>query len=393
MIINSIKIQKNALEDQIAVVTGGGGGIGFETAKCMLALGAKVIIGEVDSAKCDLSRALLSKEFDNSDFDVIELDVGSEESVDSLSSLLKNKYDRVDIIVNNATIAPMGYVWDVPIADWDESYAVNLRGPVLMARTFIPDMRKRNSGTFICVSSTGTTFLGAYETFKAAQVHLADTLADELEGTKVNVLTIGPGLVMTETATRSVEMLAPRMGMTLDQFYELNKDVILSIEEAAVGFTLAAVFAEKYRGLEISSSQVLSDAGYRFNSSGDSHSISSGDFEKVGATLQKIYRTLLEQSDGWKQRSVFERQWMLRDFKKVTGEPVENWLSWLKDKQTGTKDFLVGDVEKLNILISYYRHMADLAKGYEKDKMKLSDSLNHIEGWIRDIEELVAILK
>jgi NAD(P)-dependent dehydrogenase (short-subunit alcohol dehydrogenase family) len=388
MIIGDLKVSNNLIENKVVIITGAGGGIGLETGKSLLSLNAKVIIAEFDEKKVDSTQSELEKSFDKTSFLVQRTDIGDQSSVTQLKDIVKKRFGEVDIIINNATIAPLGYVWEVPIEDWDRSYAVNLRGVVLMAQAFIPEMKKRNSGTFICVSSTGTTFLGAYETFKAAQVHLANTLADELEGTGVNSLTIGPGLVMTETASRSVEIIAPRMGLSLDQFYELNKNAMLSIMEAGAGFALAAVYADKYRGMEISSMQTLSDAGYQFRSSKDSVITSSIDQEEFTQLLDKIHRTLQEQSDGWKQRSLFERQWVIRDFKKSTGEPVENILAWLKEKQSGQAGFLKVDVEKMQKLSSYYKHLADLAKGYEKDKQKLADSLSHIQSWIEDIEGL-----
>ena len=96
-------------------------------------------------------------------------------------------------------------------------------------------MIKRNHGVFACVSSTGTAFLGGYETFKAAQMHLANTFDAELEGTNVIVYTIGPGLVPTETASKAIGQLAPQMGMNVEQFFEMNRDAVLSVEEAGVG--------------------------------------------------------------------------------------------------------------------------------------------------------------
>lgn len=78
------------------------------------------------------------------------------------------RFGKVDAIINNATIAVLGNVVDVPIEEWNRSYHINLRGPVLLAKTFLPDMLKRNHGVFACVSSTGTAYLGGYETFKAA---------------------------------------------------------------------------------------------------------------------------------------------------------------------------------------------------------------------------------
>src|SRR5512134_3669878 len=82
------------------------------------------------------------------------------------------------------------------------------------------------------ICSKGTAFLGGYETFKAAQLHLGDTLDAELEGTNVIAYTIGPGLVPTETASKAVAQLAPLMGMSVEEFFALNKNAVLSVEEA-----------------------------------------------------------------------------------------------------------------------------------------------------------------
>jgi NAD(P)-dependent dehydrogenase (short-subunit alcohol dehydrogenase family) len=393
MIIEELKISRDLIKNKVAIITGAGGGIGLETAKSLLSLNAKVVIAEFDQYKVDYARSELEQNFNKTEFLVQKTDIGDASSVAELKDIVLKRFGKVDIIINNATVAPLGYVWEIPLEDWDHSYAVNLRGPVLMAKAFIPDMKKRKSGAFICVSSTGTTFLGAYETYKAAQVHLANTLADELEGTGVNALTIGPGLVMTETASRSVEIIAPRMGLSLDQFYELNKNAMISVEEAGAGFALAAVFAEKYRGQEISSMQTLTDAGYRFDTMDISQDNSSVNQEEANILMEKVYQTLKDQSDGWKQRSLFERQWIIRDFKKFAGQPIENWLAWLMEKKTAGNFISDKDIDSLETLASYYRHQEELAKGYEKDKQKLSESINQIESWIREIDQLIAMKK
>ncbi len=391
MIIDNLNIPQKLIENNVVVITGAAGGIGLETAKSLLSLNAKVVIADCDQHKCDSARKELKNSFKESDFLIIKTDIADEESVNRLKNEVYSIYKKVDAVINNATIAPLGLVWEVPINDWDRSYAVNLRGPVLMAKAFIPDMKKRKSGAFICVSSTGTTFLGAYETYKAAQVHLANTLSDELENTGVSVLTIGPGLVMTETARRAVEKVAPKMGMTEEQFFEMNKNAMISVEEAGAGFALAVVFAKKYRSQEISSMQTLTDAGYQFDTTDISEVNSSVNQEEAQIMLGKIYQTLKDQSDGWKQRSLFERQWIIRDFKKFAGQPIENWLAWLMEKKTAGNFISDQDIDSLETLASYYRHQEELAKGYEKDKQKLSESINQIESWIREIDQLIAM--
>jgi hypothetical protein len=298
-------------------------------------------------------------------------------------------------VLNNATIAVLGMVKDVPIEKWDASYQVNLRGPVLMARAFLPGMIERRHGVFVCVSSVGTAFLGGYETFKAAQVHLANTLDAELEGTGVIAFTIGPGLVPTQTASQAVEELAPQLGMTLAEFYELNKNALLTPEEAGVGFALSIVFAERFKGMEISSLQAIKAADINYGAGEAAASppgFKPGQQKQAAEYCHQVLITLKEQSEGWKKRSLFERQWVIRDFKKTAGMSAEEWLAALERLETslnGDGDFAIPPLAKL---AGYYEHLAELAKGYEKDPVKLQESLRHVDGWRDEVNRLEQIL-
>src|SRR6185369_7997523 len=93
---------------------------------------------------------------------------------------------------------------------------------------------------------------------------LANTLDAELEGTNVIAYTIGPGLVPTETASKAVAQLATQMNISAEQFFEMNKGAVLSVEGAGAGFAASIIFAEKFRGQEISSIQALKAANINF---------------------------------------------------------------------------------------------------------------------------------
>lgn len=207
-LISQLGLSPDTLRGETLIVTGAGGGIGYETACALLWLGANVVIAEINQPLGRNAEVVLEKEFGKDRVLFVTTDVGDEASVKELYKLSVLAFGKVDAVINNATIAVLGKVIDLPIEEWDRSYHVNLRGPVLMSKYFIPDMLKRDHGVFACVSSTGTAFLGGYETFKAAQVHLANTLDTELEGTDVIAYTIGPRLVPTETASKAVGQLA-----------------------------------------------------------------------------------------------------------------------------------------------------------------------------------------
>jgi NAD(P)-dependent dehydrogenase (short-subunit alcohol dehydrogenase family) len=264
MLISQLGLKPDALRGQTVIVTGAGGGIGYEAARALLWLGANVVIAEINPQNGRKAEVTLEQEFGQDRVLFVTTDVGDEESVKNLYSLSILAFGKVDAVINNATIAVLGKIVDLSVEDWDRSYHVNLRAPVLMAKYFIPDVLKRDHGVFACVSSTGTAFLGGYETFKAAQVHLANTLDAELEGTNVIAYTIGPGLVPTETASKAVSQLAPQMGMSVEQFFEMNKAAVLTVAEAGAGFAVSVVLAERFRGQEISSMQALKAADINF---------------------------------------------------------------------------------------------------------------------------------
>ncbi len=395
MIISQLGLTPESLRDETVIVTGAGSGIGYEAARTLLWLGANVIIAEINQQNGIKAERALEEEFGKDRVLFVHTDVGDEASVTNLYKLSILAFGKVDAIINNATIAVLGQVKNLPIEEWDRSYHVNLRGPVLMARTFLPEMIKRNHGAFACVSSTGTAFLGGYETFKAAQVHLANTLDAELEGTKVLAYTIGPGLVPTETASKAVAQLAPQMGMSVEQFFEMNKGAVLSIEEAGAGFAASIVFAEKFRGQEISSIQAFKAADINFGAGEtekESASMNADKRQQAQALCEAVLVTLQEQSEGWKTRSLFERQWVIRDFKKTAGMPVEEWLMTLKRLEESL--CAEGGITRppLEKLAGYYEHLAELAKGYETDRAKLEENLKQVYSWRDEVQRLEKVV-
>jgi NAD(P)-dependent dehydrogenase (short-subunit alcohol dehydrogenase family) len=396
-VISSLQLSHDTLHGEIVVITGAGGGIGYEAAHALLWLGANVVIAEINAESGQQAADQLGEEFGSSRVLFVQTDVGDEASVTNLAQIANGKFGKVDVVVNNATIATLGMIKDLPIEAWDASYRVNLRGPVLLARTFLPGMLKRNHGTFICVSSSGSAFLGSYETFKAAQVHLANTLDAELEGTDVIAFTIGPGLVPTETANRAVEKLAPLMGMTVEQFFAMNKSIVLSVEEAGAGFAASVALAAYFRGQEISSIQALKLAGW---DSGETDAVTGSTLD-VGRRAQAlalcrcVLRTLSDQSEGWRGRSLFERQWVIRDFKKTAGMPAEEWLVALAHLEESLKPAsAAAEIPDLPLgrLAGYYNHLAELAKGYEKNAAKLEENLRHVYSWKDEVDQLVNAL-
>jgi NAD(P)-dependent dehydrogenase (short-subunit alcohol dehydrogenase family) len=395
MLITGGKLDRAALADDVVVVTGAGGGIGFEAARSLLYLGARVVIAEIDATSGRDAEAQLAAESASDRVMFVPTDVSDEPSVRHLREATLERFGRIDVVLNNATYAPAGAaVAETPIEVWDRSYAVNLRGPALLARAVLPAMIARKRGVFVCVSSTGGPFLAPYETLKAAQLALANSLDAELADTGVIAFTIGPGLVPTRTAMEAIEVLAPRLGMTVEKFWSDNRGAVLSVEAAGTGFAAAIVLAERYAGQEISSSQALIDAGIDIAVDQESSTPRSrvGDVKSALELCRRVEQTLADQSKDWKERSFFERQWMLRDFKQRVGMPVERCLETLAliEQRLSAGDPTIVDTDRylLEKLGNFYTHLGELAQGYVKNPQQRKEQLEIVGGWNADVESL-----
>lgn len=392
LIISKGCLEEKQLLGNIALITGAGGGIGYETARSLIWLGVKVIIAEIDKAKGKKAEIELNREFGDGNALFIHTDIGDEKSVKRLVKRVYRTFGKLDIIINNATITAIGAVNDVGIEKWDSSYRTNLRGPVLLVTHFLPEMKKRNSGIIVFVSSSGAApYMGAYEVFKTSQVELANTLNAELEETKIITYSIGPGLVKTETANKAIEELAPLYKKSTEEFYEMSKKIILSVEEAGASFAGSVALASQYKGLEIGSIQVLMDMDISISEEKENTIKKLSEEKKQALILLKdISNTFSEQVEGWLNRPIFERQWIIRDFKKHTGAGTEYFKNQLKEieKLIETNELSVSNNIKVEVekLSSYYRHQIDLMKGYEKDLNKAIEYTNVLQDWIKKID-------
>ena len=404
MLIKKSKINKNTLLGKTALITGAGGGIGFQAARALAYLGAEIIIAEIDMDKGTHAQNAINSELGSNRVSFFPVDLSDERQIDNLCDFIKERYGFLDVLFNNAAITPMGAVDSVPVTDWDKSYAVNLRAPVLLAQKFLPQMKEKNSGIVAFVSSSGAApYMGAYEVFKTAQVELCSTLSGELEDTGIITYAIGPGLVKTDTAQKAIETVSALMGMTLDEFYEMNEKHILDAETAGVGFALSVVNAEKYRGMEIGSIQALMDAGIFEDQDQDQDQadvsypdISPTNAESLAPHIKNIVNTFNDQYNGWLQRNLFERQWVLRDFKKTVGMAADGFqklmLTVLDLSEKGSYAAVAEHKPLLEKLKNYYARQHRLLQSYEKNPQKLKDNSQAILDWINELQAVIDML-
>jgi len=194
------------LAERVAIVTGGGHGIGRAYALGLAREGARVAIAEIDAAAAEAVAATITDQ--GGQALAVPTDVASEASTQAMAQRVAQQYGGIDILVNNASIfatVPMSRVGFEQIgeAEWDRLMAVNLKGPWLCCRAVVPYMRQRGKGKIINIAS-GTIFDGGggtrahYVASKSGVVGLTRTLAKELGGDNICVNVLAPGSTLSE---------------------------------------------------------------------------------------------------------------------------------------------------------------------------------------------------
>ena len=187
------------LKNRIAIVTGGGKGIGAEICLRLASEGAKIVIAEMDIENGEK----ISKEIqdNNGEAIVVETNVAEEDSANNMAEAAIKKFGKIDILINNAGIGHINNILDHTKKQWDEMISVNLTGPYLCCKAVIPHMIRNGKGKIVNFGSIAS-FMGrpdrvAYVAAKTGVLGLTRALAVDLTGKNINVNTICPGLIST----------------------------------------------------------------------------------------------------------------------------------------------------------------------------------------------------
>jgi meso-butanediol dehydrogenase/(S,S)-butanediol dehydrogenase/diacetyl reductase len=186
--------------DKVVIVTGAGSGIGAATAQRFAAEGAKVALAGRTRGKLET----VAKAFPASHVLIQETDVSSKASVDDLVAATIERFGRLDVLVNNAGVAPMGPFMETTVDDWRSAMAIDVDGVFYGCRAAVPHLLA-TKGSIINVSSVsgigGDWNMSAYNVAKGAVTNLTRSLALELGGQGVRVNAVNPSLTFTELTT------------------------------------------------------------------------------------------------------------------------------------------------------------------------------------------------
>lgn len=180
------------MDRQVAMVTGGAQGIGLAAAQALAALGARVIIGDLDEAAAQAAAAPFGGRG-------VALDVSSEESVSAAFASLPANEGRLDILINNAGRAIRRASLDLSLADWEAVVAVNMTGAFLCARAAARLMIAGGAGGAIVTTASIMGLSGgglypniSYQTTKGAVVNMTRALAVEWAPHGIRVNAVAP---------------------------------------------------------------------------------------------------------------------------------------------------------------------------------------------------------
>jgi 3-hydroxybutyrate dehydrogenase len=244
------------LQDRIALITGGGRGIGRAIAIAFAREGAQVAVAARTLAQVEEVARKLTEQFSTNALPVV-CDVSDVNSVAKLFERVRAKFGRgPDIMVNNAGIAESAPLTRTDDELWHRILEINLSGTFYCMRAALPEMIARGWGRVINIASiaakTGAPYIAAYSASKHGVLGLTRSAAMEVATKGITVNAICPGYVDTEMTSRGIENITKKTRLSADEAMESIKKmspqnrVIEPEEVAALALLLAS---EEGRGI------------------------------------------------------------------------------------------------------------------------------------------------
>lgn len=257
------------LEGQVAVITGGGRGIGRAIAERFAREGAAVMLASRTETELKAAVAAIQKEGGRAAS--LAGDIGEEAMVARLVEKTRRQWGEIDILVNNAGIyGPVKPLGEVTAEEWDRVMSVNLRSAFLLTRAVLPVMAKRGRGVVLNISSVSGkhafAFDGAYAASKAGLLALTRTAAAEVArgGVRVNALCPGPveGTRMWEEVGQGLQKALNLSGKQLME--QTNAQLLQGRPQKPEEVAAAAVFLCSEEASAITGQAVNVDGGLVF---------------------------------------------------------------------------------------------------------------------------------
>jgi len=236
----------NKLAGKVALVTGGSRGIGKAIAAAYARQGARVFI--CARGENDVARTVNEIRDAGGEIAGLEGDVGKAEDAQRIVEAAVDRYRRIDVLVNNASLlGPRVTIASYPVSDWEAVMRVNLTGVLLLTQQVLQVMIPERQGSIINVSSgvgrTGKARWGAYACSKAGLEGFTQVLADELKDSGIRVNSVNPAA--TRTVMRA-EAYPDEDPLTLPAPEEIMPIFLYLASDESVGVTGKALDAREW---------------------------------------------------------------------------------------------------------------------------------------------------
>jgi NAD(P)-dependent dehydrogenase (short-subunit alcohol dehydrogenase family) len=211
------------LDGTVAIVTGGGHGIGAAICGRLAGAGAAVTVADISAPDAEMTASAIGPKAN-----AVTVDVASQDEVHRLVTDVAARHGRIDLLVNNAGIAPVEPLDDVTLTAWQRTFAVNVEGPLLLmqavARVMLaqhPQQRTGCRGKLITISSPaarhGRPMVPAYGASKAALNHLSWSAAATWGSAGISTTVIYPGDVEGGMWPRLAARIGELQGRSADE--------------------------------------------------------------------------------------------------------------------------------------------------------------------------------
>lgn len=270
------------LKKQVAIVTGGGGGLGEGICLCLAREGAHVVVSDV---KLDLADKVARKVEETGQRGLaIQTDVRKADECEKLVEKSLNEMGRIDVLVCGAGVGGFVYRGDsdeppiletISEEEWDLTIDVNLKGVFLCNRAIAPHFKEQKSGKIINISSIGgrkgIDWIAHYSASKAGVIVLTQAVALQLAPYNVNVNTICPGVIWTPMWDRGAKILSlsypPFKGMSPEDVFNAVVQNMIPMGRAQTPEDIgnAVVFLASQEAKEITGQAINVDGGAFFN--------------------------------------------------------------------------------------------------------------------------------
>ncbi|MEN0038280.1 MAG: SDR family oxidoreductase [Cellvibrio sp.] len=222
-----MSVNQSAINQKVVIITGASSGIGETAARILAAQGAKVVLGARRTDRLETLAADIRAQGGVAEYCAV--DVRQQEQVQALVEFAREKFGRVDVIVNNAGVMPLSPLAELKVDEWERMIDVNIKGVLFGIAAGLPIMKRQGFGHFVNISS-----IGGHAVYPTAAVYCATKYAvraiseglrqEQLDG-DIRVTIISPGVVESELAN-SITDPASRAAMDSFRQIALTPDAI-----------------------------------------------------------------------------------------------------------------------------------------------------------------------